>query len=138
MTEYSKAYQSRRGKTQYLRKGNKYGAKKTKYRNRTYDSKLEANVRARLDLQMNAKEKKDRVTYVQDQYQIEIRLFGKTIVKHKVDFLVKYGDGRTELLEAKGFETKDWIIIRRLIEALLPHGMIENTEKDWTYRVVRK
>ncbi len=141
MIGYSKKYQARRGNTLHLaraKKSNKYRAKKKKYGERLYDSTLEANLASRLDLLMKAKSKSERVIEWIPQYQIELRVFGKLIAKHKVDFYVRYADGSEELLEAKGYETREWLMIRRLIEVLLPKGLIENTKKSWKYRVIRK
>jgi len=45
---------------------------------------------------------------------------GKTITSHRVDFFVTYSDGREEVYEFKGFETKEWKIKHKLFEALYP------------------
>lgn len=91
-----------------------------------------------MKLRMKARKKDERVVEYQEQYVLPIRVEGELITNHRVDFMVKYGDGRHELIEAKGLDTPRWKLIRKLIEALLPAGKIENTESDWTYRVVRK
>jgi len=137
MKGYSKAQSARRGKTWNLKKGNKYNAKKTKYGGKTYDSKGEAKYRAKLDLLRKAKNKSERVTEIRDQYPVDVKLFGQHLLTHKVDFLVTYADGRKELHEYKGFETREWQIIRKLIEILLPLGKLGNTEPDWIYKVIR-
>lgn len=131
---YSKKYQARRGKTWERGSKNKFGA----IRSGGYDSKLEERVANGLKLRMKARKKDERVVEYQEQYVLPIRVEGELITNHRVDFMVKYGDGRHELIEAKGLDTPRWKLIRKLIEALLPAGKIENTESDWTYRVVRK
>jgi hypothetical protein len=53
------------------------------------------------------------------QYPIEIRSpYGELIVRHKVDFRLLLNDESYELLEVKGFETRDYKLIRRLIETM--------------------
>lgn len=113
---------------------NKYGAKKTEFKGRKYDSKYEASVAAELDLRKRAGDIKDFET----QYRVEIpvcRSNGSVafIVRHKVDFRVWNNDGSYELIEAKGVETTDYKWRRRLLEELwLPE------HPDYTYTVLKQ
>jgi hypothetical protein len=107
---------------------NKYGAKRQSYGGNHYHSKLEATVAARLDTLRSARVKAERVTEVRRQVAVPLMVNGKTVATWKVDFLVTYGDGREEYVEAKGFETADYRIKRNLFEALFP---------DRTLRIVR-
>ena len=57
---------------------------------------------------------------------------GEFILRHKVDFRIHHFDGSFELLETKGFEQRDYRIIKRLIEVLwLPAHL------DHTYTVLK-
>jgi hypothetical protein len=51
------------------------------------------------------------------QFKVELWVNGKHICDHKVDFRIHHNDGTFELLEAKGLETRDWKIVRKLLEA---------------------
>ena len=113
---------------------NKYGAKKTEYNGRKYDSKFEATVASDLDIRLKAGEIKDW----EPQFKVEMwaynkfgdRVFSKS---HKVDFRVHELDGSYTLLEAKGFETQDYRDRRKWLEKLwLPEN------PDHAYEVVRQ
>ena len=108
-------------------RGNKYGAKKTLYNGYTYDSKKEAGYAAELDLRKRAKDIKDW----DRQFQVELRANGILICKHKIDFRILHNDNSYELVEIKGFATHDWIMRRKLLEAIwLPEHL------EYTYTVV--
>jgi hypothetical protein len=113
---------------------NKYGAKKAVYNGQTYDSIYEAEVAQELDLRQKGKDIKawDR------QYVVEIigHLPDGTVAykqKHRVDFRIHHNDGTFELYEAKGVETRDYKMTRKLLEKLwLP------LHRDHRYNVVKK
>ena len=115
-------------------RANKFGAKKTEYNGRKYDSKFEASVAADLDIRLKAGEIKDW----EPQYKVEMwayNAFGDRVFKktHKVDFRVHEHDGSFTLIEAKGFETKDYRDRRKWLEKLwLPEN------PDHLYEVVRQ
>ena len=93
----------------------KYNATRTIYNGYPYDSKFEAQTAMQLDWRKRAGDIKDW----QRQFMIEIRApNGELILKHKVDFRIEHNDGSYELWECKGFEQRDWKIIKRLIETL--------------------
>lgn len=115
-------------------RGNKYGARRTEFNGKSYDSGFEADVAATLELRKVGKDIKD----YDIQYKIEAwahlpdgtRAF---LVKHKVDFRIHHNDGSFELYEAKGIETDDYKWRRRFLENLwLP------LHKDHTYTVVKQ
>lgn len=54
------------------------------------------------------------------QHKIEIKVRGKQITNHYVDFLVYFKDGRKEFHEVKGYATDVWKLKKRLVEALFP------------------
>lgn len=107
----------------------KYNAQTTIYNGYPYESKFEAQTAMSLDWRKRAGEIKDW----EKQYPIEIRsLQGELIVRHKVDFRLLLNDDSYELLEVKGFETRDYKLIRRLIETLwLPEHL------DYVYTVAK-
>ena len=109
---------------------NKYHAKTCIYNGYVYDSTLEANTAMQLDWRLKAKD----IKAWQRQFTIEIRnpKTGELLRRHKVDFRIEHNDGSFELLEAKGFETRDWRMLRDEIEVLwLPEHL------DHRYTVVK-
>ena len=89
----------------------KYGAQKTEFAGRRYDSKLEARV-AR-DIQLL--EKSGQVIKVEPQKTFQ--LFGRNgakICSHRVDFLLTFKDGHKEVWEAKGYPTNVWKLKHKL------------------------
>lgn len=120
--------------TYIQRYGNKYGAKKTEYGGRKYDSKYEAGVAAELDLRLKAGEIKE----IEPQYKLEMWCYREDgepafKVNHKVDFRVTNKDGSYELIEAKGVETTDYLWRRKFLENIfLPANL------DYTYTVVKQ
>lgn len=116
------------------RYGNKYGAKRTEFNGKVFDSKFEAGVAQELELRKKAGDIADYET----QYKVEVwahRPDGTPAFKvsHKVDFRVHLNDGSFELLEAKGVETTDYKWRRRFLEDIwLPEHL------DHTYTVVKQ
>jgi hypothetical protein len=120
------------GKVQGSKKAakGKYNAIRSVYNGYPYDSKFEAAYAMQLEWRVKAGEIKawDR------QFPIEIRnpKTGELLRRHKVDFCVHENDGSFTLAETKGFETRDWKMIRDEIEVLwLPEHL------DYTYVVAK-
>lgn len=115
-------------------KRNKYGAIKTEFNGKRYDSKFEAAVAQDLELQKQA----GAILDYETQYKVEMWAHtsdGTPAFKmsHKVDFRVHHLDGSFELLEAKGIETADYKLRRKFLEKLwLPDHL------DHTYTVVKQ
>lgn len=93
------------------RRKNKFGATKTTFNGRKFDSKYEAETAMALELRKKAGDIKD----YECQYRVDVdvynkhgRAIGKLQVRHKVDFRIHENDGTYTLLEAKGFETADY------------------------------
>jgi hypothetical protein len=112
----------------------KYHALRTEYNGVYYDSKFEAQTAMNLDWRLKAKEIKGWAR----QFMIEIRApamkpySGDLILRNKVDFRIEHNDRSFELLECKGFETRDWRITKKLIEELwLPEHL------DYVYTVAK-
>ena len=121
------------GKTNEGR-SNKYGAKRTEFNGKIFDSKFEASVAQDLETRKLANDILDYDT----QYKVEMDIYRSDGVKamtvnHKVDFRIHHKDGSFELYEAKGVETADYKWRRKLLESLwLP------IHKDHTYTVVKQ
>lgn len=121
------------GKTNEGR-SNKYGAKRTEFNGKIFDSKFEASVAEDLETRKLANDIIDYDT----QYKVEMWIYREDgvkafSVKHKVDFRIHHKDGSFELYEAKGVETADYKWRRKLLENLwLPMN------KDHIYTVVKQ
>ena len=113
---------------------NKYGAKRTEFNGKIYDSKYEASVASDLELRKKAKDIKD----YHAQYKIVAVAYAEYgseafKVNHKVDFRIHHNDGSYELVEAKGVETADYRFRRKCLETLwLP------IHKDHIYTVIKQ
>lgn len=114
----------------------KYRAKRTTTADgERFDSKFEAGVYQQLLLRLRAGD----ITQIERQFKVEMvpcdedgRPLPALKVTHKIDFRVRYPDGRYELIEAKGMELADWQRRRKWLETLwLPK------HPDHTYTVVK-
>lgn len=54
------------------------------------------------------------------QKKYELRVNGHLIGCHKPDFTITTNEDKQEVHEYKGFETTDWILRRKLFEAIFP------------------
>lgn len=108
------------------------GFKPRKYRNHKtadgFDSKREKAVFLKLEAMRSAQIIEDRVTDIQRQVRFELipvqRIAGKVVERachYVADFLVTFADGHTEVWDAKGFKTPDYVIKRKLM--LHVHGI---------------
>lgn len=116
------------------RYGNKYGAKKTEYGGRKYDSKFEASTAQELDLRQKAGE----FVEIIPQYKLEMWCYRENglpafKVSHKVDFRAEKPDGSFLLVESKGVETDDYKWRRKFLENIwLPD------HPEYEYEVVKQ
>lgn len=106
---------SRAGFTVRLRSG-KYNARKTWYGDRLFDSQLEANYAAELDILVRARV----VSKWEPQVKMPIVVLGKKVCDYYIDFVVYYADGRVDYVEVKGHETDVWKLKWKLFEVLYP------------------
>jgi uncharacterized Zn finger protein (UPF0148 family) len=115
-------------------KSNKYGAKRTEFNGKIYDSKFEALVANDLETRKKAGDIKD----YDIQYKVIMWVYREDgvkayEVKHKVDFRIHHNDGSFELYEAKGIETDDYKWRRKNLENVwLP------LHPDHTYTVIKQ
>lgn len=109
----------------YTWRMNKFGAQKTEYSGRVFDSLKEARYAHHLDILKKASLPKDRVTSVQYQVPYEIAVNGKQIGKYILDFKAEYADGHVECVDVKGYKKGAsynlFLWKKRLVEAL--HGI---------------
>jgi Protein of unknown function (DUF1064) len=101
----------------YQRRSTKYGAQKTVWNGRKYDSKLEAGVAQEIELLSKAGE----VVKVEPQKTFPLYAKnGARICNHRVDFLLTFKDGHQEVWEAKGMATEIWRLKRLMFEDNYP------------------
>jgi hypothetical protein len=92
----------------------KYNSELKSYRNVTYQSALEANYAAELDLKIKAK----LINSWTRQHKIEFIINDQKITNYYMDFRVITSEGKIEYHEVKGFETPEWQIKWNLLKAM--------------------
>ena len=99
------------------KKSNKYGAQKTTMYGHTFDSRREAEYYLELlDLK-----RRGIVTDIKLQPSFELLEgfvdnagYKQLPITYTPDFLVRYADGHTEVVEVKGMKTRDYILRKKL------------------------
>ena len=93
----------------------KYGAIRTEYRGRLFDSKAEARAAAGLDLRVAAGE----ILRWEPQAVVEIFWPGTEtrVLRARLDFRLFWPDGRVSYLEVKGYRVRDWPLRERILRA---------------------
>ena len=81
-----------------------------------HDSKMESSYCNKLQLLVKAGEIKWFEVYPRKQLKVN----GKLICEHIIDFVVFPKDGYLEYHEVKGFETPVWKLKKKLFKALFP------------------
>jgi hypothetical protein len=115
------------------RRGSKYGAKKTVYNGRRYDSKLEARVAMELDMRMKSGE----FIEIIPQYRIKLYVYlpdGKPV--HLFDYICDFRCERPDksflLVEAKGMQTSVFRTKKKILDLVwLPDN------PDYEYEIVK-
>lgn len=115
---------------------NKYNAKRTTYGGYGYDSNLEARVAERLDWRLKANDIKSW------ERQVGVDLFEQCSMcggwerkkRWKVDFKIEHHDGSFELMEAKGFATKDFKEKEKMLKKMIERG--HESMKNTIYTLV--
>ena len=118
----------------YYQSYNKYGAKKTVYNGRKYDSKLEARVAQELDLRLKANE------FVEVVPQFRVKLYcylpdGSQLYlwDYICDFRCEKPDGSYLLVEAKGMRTGRFRDNLKLLDGIwLPD------HPDYDYEIIQQ
>ncbi len=96
---------------------NKYGARRTDYNGRRYDSKFEAGVAQELDLRLKAGE----FVSIEPQYRIPLYVYlpdgsKEVIFTYICDFCCEKPDGSYLLVEAKGPITRTYRAKRKILD----------------------
>lgn len=95
----------------------KYHNKRTEYNGKSFMSRKEAGYARTLDALKHAKNPKERVVSYETQVPFQIEMNGVKICRYIADFVVKYKDGHTEVVDPKGFKTDIYKIKKKLVEA---------------------
>lgn len=106
-----------------VRRQNKYGAVRTTYNGREYPSALEANTRAQLDRMQTA----GLVTSIREQVKFDL----PGGLRYTADFEVEYATGLPRTIEAKGKDTVDYIMRRKLYHATYPERGPLDVVRHW-------
>ena len=86
------------------------------FNGRVYASKMECEYARDLDL----RERTKNIHSWEPQYRVPLVVGGIKICTMVIDFRVIHNDGTTEYVEVKGFETTDYKLKKKLLEALFP------------------
>jgi len=107
---------------------NKYGAKSTRCESDHYHPSMgEAAYCNKLLLMKKGKAIKEYE--YEKRYALEVN--GKTIGHHKPDFTVHNTDGSISVHEFKGVMTRDWMLRKKLFEAIytdIPYRVVGNKD----------
>jgi hypothetical protein len=103
-----------------VKKGrSKYRAVRTQYNGRWYDSAKEARYARQLDMLRSAIDPAERVVEVEYQPVFEL-VPPPHRITYRADFRVKYGDGRVEIVDVKGYTTPVCKMKLKLMKAKYP------------------
>jgi hypothetical protein len=111
------AYVQRRASIHRPVNRSKYHARKVEKYGRTWDSRKELREYERLLMLQRAGEIMDIELQPQFELQPAFTYQGKKqrAITYKADFMVLYADGRKEVIEVKGFKTRDYVLRRKLL-----------------------
>lgn len=118
----------------YTQRYTKYGAQKTEYNGRKYDSKLEAKTAYELDMRMKSGE----FTEITPQYRIKLYCYlpdgsKADLFTYICDFRCQRPDGSYLLVESKGYATDVYRTKRKILDLVwLPD------HKDYEFEEVRQ
>lgn len=100
--EEYKEYQKNKGKR------SKYGAAKTSVDGQTFDSKKEADYYCELKLRLQSGDIKG--------FCLQPVFILAPGLKYKADFIIFNNDGTSEIIDTKGFKTKEYIAKKKVFE----------------------
>lgn len=101
------------------------------YKGKVYDSKLEKNYRAKLELMKKATKEENRVVDIREQVPFEFVINGLKVCTYLLDFKVTFADGRVEHIDTKGVITDIYRIKKKLMLACYGIKIKEVTKKDF-------
>lgn len=91
-----------------IKKKSKYRANKVSIDGHTFDSQKEADYYCELKLRLQAKEI--------DGFCLQPTFILAPSLKYKADFIVFHKDSSTEVIDVKGFKTKEYIAKKKVFE----------------------
>lgn len=94
---------------------NKFSAERQEYNGRWFDSKLEASYAMELDWRLKAK---DIAGWEHHRESYDLSVNGHKICGYRPDFWITHNNGTLEVVEVKGFPTRDWLLTWKLFNAL--------------------
>jgi len=99
-----------------LDKRNKYNARKIEVNGIVFDSRKEAGKYIELKLLQRAGEVVDIQLQPEFVLVSDFEHRGKKVrgIKYTADFLVRWRDGRVQVIDVKGYRTRDYIIRKKL------------------------
>lgn len=100
--EQYKEYQKNKGKK------SKYGAKKTRIDGHVFDSEKEANYYNELKIRLQAKDIRG--------FCLQPTFILVSGLSYKADFIIFNNDGSSEIIDVKGFKTKEYIAKKKVFE----------------------
>ena len=100
----------------------KYNAKKTKIDGITFASRKEADYYNELCLRKRARDIKDFSLQPKFILLYDFVHGGKKYkgISYTADFKIEHNDGTSEIIECKGFKTKDYILRKKLLLSQYP------------------
>lgn len=116
----SKAVAAKLGVKATAFRRHKYGAKKTVVDNITFDSKKEAATYVKL----LALEKAGKISELKLQVPVEVVINDMKICTWRADFVYVEG-GKRIYLDVKGFRTREYVLKRKLVKAVLGIEILE-------------
>lgn len=109
----------------------KYHNKKVECDGIIFDSAKEKNYYCELKILRMAGEVIDFERQVTFELQPKFRHAGKTerAIKYIADFVIKYKDGRTVVVDTKGFRTKEYLLKRKMLLYKYPDMILKKSEE---------
>ena len=86
----------------------KYGAKKTRIDGHVFDSQKEANYYNELKIRLQAKDIRG--------FCLQPTFILASVLSYKADFIIFNNDGSSEIVDVKGFKTKEYIAKKKVFE----------------------
>lgn len=88
-----------------MNKPNKFNARKITCSDGTFDSVKEYKFYLQLKVQMKASDPDFRVQSIERQVRYDIAIAGQKIGFYKLDYMVRYANGKTRYFDVKGCRT---------------------------------
>ena len=86
---------------------------------------MEMRYADKLELLRHAVRMDQRVADIKRQVAIPLEVNDCLICYYRADFEVTFADGRVELHEVKGLDTREWRIKEKLLRALFPNHTLK-------------